>query len=100
MCKVGCDEGWKLASLAELAEYHNGVAFKPRDWGEDGLPIIRIEQITDPSAHTDRFSGPLLPINRIDDGDLIFSWSATLRAVIWADGPGALNQHLFKVVPH
>lgn len=33
----------------------------------------------------------------IDDGDLLFSWSGTLEAVLWFGGKGALNQHLFKV---
>lgn len=32
-------------------------------------------------------------------GDLLFSWSATLKVEIWNDEDGWLNQHLFKVVP-
>jgi type I restriction enzyme S subunit len=92
-------EGWCSNVLIGLADYHNGVAFKPNDWVEDGLPIIRIERINDPNSDTDRFAGPLHPSNFVDTGDLIFSWSATLKAVIWQQGPGALNQHLYKVVP-
>lgn len=91
--------GWKCRSLLSLAEYHNGAAFNPSDWGKDGLPIIRIEQINDPSAPTDFYSGSLIPQNLVTMGDLIFSWSATLKAIIWRGGDGALNQHLFKVVP-
>ncbi|MCJ7600488.1 MAG: restriction endonuclease subunit S [Desulfobulbaceae bacterium] len=91
--------GWKTEKLANIADYHNGAAFNAKDWGEDGLPIIRIEQLNSENAETDKYSGPLLPINYIDDGDLIFSWSATLKVVIWNRGPGALNQHLYKVVP-
>ena len=34
---------------------------------------------------------------KVQDGDLLFSWSGTLEAVFWFGGPGALNQHLFKV---
>ncbi len=33
----------------------------------------------------------------IGDGDFIFSWSGSLLAKFWTHGPGALNQHLFKV---
>lgn len=91
--------GWKINSLLSLADYHNGAAFNHSDWGEEGIPIIRIEQINDPSAPTDFYGGPLLPQNRITTGDLVFSWSATLKAMIWKNGDGALNQHLFKVVP-
>lgn len=32
--------------LGDLATYINGFAFKPDDWGEHGLPIIRIQNLT------------------------------------------------------
>ena len=38
-------------------------------------------------------------LNVVDDGDLIFSWSATLKVAL-ALGKAALNQHLFKVQPN
>jgi len=90
---------WASNTLINIADYHNGGAFKPKDWIEDGLPIIRIEQLNKANAETDKYGGALLPNNFIDTGDLIFSWSATLKVVIWNRGPGALNQHLYKVVP-
>lgn len=37
--------------------------------------------------------------NIINDGDILFSWSATLEAIYWTGGKGGLNQHIFKVVP-
>ncbi|MCM2287081.1 MAG: restriction endonuclease subunit S [Desulfobacula sp.] len=92
-------DGWRLAQLIQLADYHNGASFSSKDWKEDGLPIIRIEHLNSENAETDKYSGPLLPTNYIDDGDLIFSWSATLKVIIWKKGPGVLNQHLYKVVP-
>lgn len=93
-------KGWDEKILYDLAEYHNGAAFKPKDWVEDGLPIVRIEQINKPNSETDKFNGFVLPRNLIDTGDLIFSWSATLKVVIWSGGPAVLNQHLYKVVPN
>ena len=33
----------------------------------------------------------------IEDGDILFSWSGSLEVIIWCNGKGALNQHLFKV---
>lgn len=93
-------EGWDEKILYDLAEYHNGAAFKPKDWVEDGLPIVRIEQINKPNSETDKFNGFVLPRNLIDTGDLIFSWSATLKVIIWSGGPAVLNQHLYKVVPN
>jgi type I restriction enzyme, S subunit len=91
-------EAWQHKKLTDLAEYINGYAFKPDDWGKDGLPIIRIEQLKNPESVTDYFSGRLPDKNIIDNGDLIFSWSASLFLRIWQHGKAALNQHLFKVV--
>jgi type I restriction enzyme S subunit len=90
--------GWAPRRLTELAEYINGYAFKPEDWGKDGLPIIRIEQLKNPLASTDFFAGKIPEKLVIQNGDLLFSWSASLFLKIWQHGTAALNQHLFKVV--
>ena len=37
------------AALGDIAQFINGAAFKPEDWGDIGLPIIRIQNLTDPS---------------------------------------------------
>lgn len=89
---------WELRKLTDLAEYINGYAFGPDDWGAEGLPIIRIEQLKNPNAPADYYSGNLPEKNIISEGDLIFSWSASLFLRIWQNGRAALNQHLFKVV--
>lgn len=92
-------EGWREASFSDLARYDNGRAFKPTDWGNEGLPIVRIAQITNPDAETNRYLGEVEDRHRLNDGDLIFSWSATLAVMKWRRGPAVLNQHLFKVTP-
>jgi type I restriction enzyme S subunit len=33
----------------------------------------------------------------VENGDVLFSWSATLDVKLWTQGRGALNQHIFKV---
>jgi type I restriction enzyme S subunit len=96
---INLPEGWGEKTLLNLANFHNGAAFNSKDWVEDGLPIIRIEQINNATSETDKYNGVLSPNNIIDSGDLIFSWSATLKVVIWNRGLGALNQHLYKVIP-
>jgi type I restriction enzyme S subunit len=47
----------------------------------------------------DRASADLQADYIVADGDILFSWSGSLECVLWAGGPGALNQHLFKVTP-
>lgn len=88
---------WQSKNLTELAEFINGYSFKPSDWGKEGLPIIRIEQLKNPESVSDFYSKNLPQHNIIDDGDLVFSWSASLFLKIWQHGKSALNQHLFKV---
>ena len=90
---------WVHKKLIDLADYYNGMAFKPSDWVESGTKIIRIEQLNNPMGNYDYYQGSYPEINAIHNEDLIFSWSATLKVAIWKWGEGVLNQHLFKVVP-
>lgn len=89
---------WTETTLGQLADYINGYAFKPAQWKEQGLPIVRIAQLTDPDGPVDRYPDGLPEHYLIRDGDLIFSWSATLMTLMWDRGPAYLNQHLFRVV--
>src|SRR5690606_2575650 len=45
----------------------------------------------------DRASARIKPEYGVADGDVLFSWSGSLEVEVWNGGPGALNQHLFKV---
>ncbi|HXH89195.1 MAG TPA: restriction endonuclease subunit S [Gaiellaceae bacterium] len=85
--------------VAALATYINGFPFKPGDFTPDGLPVIRIRQLVDPSAELDYFNGVVPDRARLRDGDLVFSWSGSLEARLWDRGPAILNQHLFRVIP-
>ncbi|MDL1163978.1 restriction endonuclease subunit S [Yersinia pestis] len=91
---------WVEKSLFDLAQYINGYAFKPEDWGKDGLPIIRIEQLKKPDGPADYYSGKIATAYVVEDGDLLFSWSASLFLSIWKHGQAVLNQHIFKVLEH
>lgn len=91
---------WRNAKLTDLAEYINGYAFKPTDFSESGIPIVRIEQLKNPDGRFDFFDGKIPEKNHINNYDLVFSWSASLFLKLWMNGPAYLNQHLFKVIPH
>lgn len=90
-------QNWKSTTFGKLAEFLNGYAFAPDDWQVDGLPIIRIEQLRDENAKADYYDEPLHERFRLKNGDLVFSWSASLLTRIWDRGDAYLNQHLFKV---
>ena len=93
-------EHWDERPITDLADFIDGYAFAPDDWSREGLPIIRIEQLRNFDSVSDWYSGTLPIENIIENGDLIFSWSASLFLKIWSHGKAALNQHLFKVVEH
>jgi type I restriction enzyme, S subunit len=95
----GLPAGWVWAPLGDLATYVNGRAFKPADWGEQGRPIIRIQNLTRSTDVVNRFSGAIEERYLIRDGDLLISWSATLGAYIYRGEEAVLNQHIFKVLP-
>lgn len=91
--------GWTQATVGDTGQYINGLGFKESDWGDVGLPIIRIQNLTDQrkpfNRTTRRVEGSFL----VERGDILVSWSATLDAFIWDREQSVLNQHIFKVVP-
>ncbi|WP_194839051.1 restriction endonuclease subunit S, partial [Marinobacter salsuginis] len=100
MSELDLPEGWEPKTLIDLADYINGFPFKPSDWSETGLPIVRIAQITGSSLEYDYFRGSISNLYRLETGDIIFSWSGTLCVVRWHGGQAWLNQHLFRVTPY
>lgn len=87
-----------MARLGDVATYVNGFAFKPTDWSDEGLPIIRIQDLTGNSYQANRYNGPYHPKYEVNDGDVLISWSASLGVYIWKGEKAVLNQHIFKVV--
>lgn len=93
-------EGWGVKSLDKVAHYQNGLAlqkFRPEK-GEKFLPVLKISHLK--AGFTDGkevAKASIKPECIIDNGDVVFSWSASLLVDIWCGGKAALNQHLFKV---
>ena len=77
----------KTARLGDLATYINGYAFKPADWGDTGLPIIRIQDLTGNSYQLNRYDGEYPERIEVNDGDVLISWSA------WGSMCGSAARH-------
>jgi len=93
--------GWTATTIGTLCDLVNGKAFKPSDWSDTGLPIVRIQNLNRPDAKFNHYAGHVEARFLIEEGDLLFAWSGTpgtsFGAHIW-DGPKAvLNQHIFNV---
>lgn len=92
-------DGWRWEQLGALGEFLNGAAFKPSDWGDEGIPIIRIQNLNNPDRVMNRTKRTVNERLLVRDGDLLVSWSATLDAFVWRREDAWLNQHIFKVIP-
>jgi type I restriction enzyme S subunit len=86
-----------IASLGDVADYINGRAFKPSEWGKEGIPIIRIQNLNDENAKFNYSNECFEERYLIKKGDLLFAWSASLGAYIWKSGDAWLNQHIFVI---
>lgn len=86
-----------LIRLGDIATYINGYAFKPRDWREKGIPIIRIQNLNDSNKEYNYFDGEIDSKYLVNEGDILISWSASIGVYEWRGQQGVLNQHIFKV---
>lgn len=93
-------KNYELKTLGSVATYINGRAFKPSEWESTGLPIVRIQNLTDKNAKCHYSSAAYEEKYKIHNGDLLFAWSASLGAHIWSQNDAWLNQHIFKVIPN
>ena len=91
--------GWYCGTLLDIAEYTNGLAcqrFRPID--DNKLPVIKIKEMHDGlPSETELVRSDIPESVKVYDGDVLFSWSASLEVMLWAYGNGGLNQHIFKV---
>lgn len=94
-------DGWKQASLIDIADYLNGLAmqkYRPTA-DETGIPVLKIKELRQGCCddNSELCSPSIKSEYIIHDGDVIFSWSGSLLVDFWCGGICGLNQHLFKV---
>ncbi|MDT4330722.1 restriction endonuclease subunit S [Methylomonas sp. MS20] len=94
--------GWSSQCLGDVCDLVNGYGFKPQDWQEEGLPIIRIQNLNG-SQQFNYFNGQVDKKFHVSAGDLLFAWAGvpgvSFGARIWQGTNAVLNQHIFRVVP-
>lgn len=91
-------QGWERKKLGDVATYVNGFAFKPEQWVDNGIPIIRIQNLNNPDAPYNYCDIQIPSKYIVEKGDILISWSASLGVYEWLYDKGYLNQHIFKVV--
>lgn len=95
-------EGWEVKKLKYLVRFNNGLAFKPSDWSNSGVPIIRIQNLNGSETFNYTTKSNLPEAMLIEKGDIVFSWSGNIGTsfgpFVWErDFKGYLNQHIFKL---
>src|SRR5690625_234354 len=94
------DEGWEERPLSSIATFLNGLAcqkFPPKN-DVDKLPVLKIRELRNGISENSDWCTTEVDENYIvENGDVIFSWSASLMIKIWDGETCILNQHLFKV---
>jgi type I restriction enzyme S subunit len=95
-------KNWVSRELGDLADFVNGRGFKPHEWSDSGLPIIRIQNLNG-STEFNYFSGAYEPKIEVNSGELLFAWSGSRGTSFgphfWHGGKAVLNYHTWKVVP-
>ena len=96
-------ESWEWVRVQNWTQLYNGRAFKPSDWTETGLPIVRIQNLNNEFAPFNYYDKPVDNDVHLYGGELLFAWSGTpgtsFGAHIWKIGKEAvLNQHIFKLI--
>lgn len=91
-------EDWEIVELGSLADYYNGRAFKPSEWKTKGKEIVRIQNLNNPKAPFNYTEELYEDRYKIQHGDLLYAWSASLGVYLWKGKEAWLNQHIFKVV--
>ncbi len=91
---------WEVKTLLDIAIFTNGLAcqkFRPNE-NEEFYRVIKIREMGTGFTENSEFVSLNIPEKVVVyNGDILFSWSATLDVKIWTGGTGGLNQHIFKV---
>lgn len=93
-------EGWEIKTLLDIATYTNGVACQNKRpiKDEEKLRVIKIKEMHNGFTEDTEYVSSNIPEKvKVYNGDVLFSWSASLEVMLWGLGAGGLNQHIFKV---
>ena len=92
---------WEVKPLKHVANFVNGLAFSPSEWGLEGTPIIRIGNLNGGQEfnYTEREVPAAFHAYK---GDLLFGWSGNRGTSFgpflwWREGRHFVNQHIFKL---
>ena len=90
-------EDWEVVKQEEIARFINGRAYSYNEFKDKGTPIVRIQNLTHKGNQV--YSDLILPEEKyIENGDLIFAWSAVFSPYIWRGEKSIYHYHIWKIV--
>jgi type I restriction enzyme, S subunit len=88
---------WGVVDQGSVAVFHNGRAFKLSEWENEGIPVIRLQNLTG-SGNEYYYSNLKLPDHQYCyNGDLLYMWSATFGPVWWKGNKAIYHYHIWKI---
>jgi type I restriction enzyme S subunit len=92
-------EGWEVKKLKNICRVLNGRAYKNTEFKEKGIPIVRIQNLSNGGKGGKTVYSDLdLPIDKlIHKEDFIYAWSATFGPHIWRGSKSIYHYHIWKM---
>ncbi|TDB04642.1 restriction endonuclease subunit S [Halomonas marinisediminis] len=88
--------GWQWARLSDVLRVINGRAYKKHEMLQAGTPLLRVGNLFTSSEWY--YSDLQLDDDKyIDQGDLIYAWSASFGPFIWDGGRAIYHYHIWKL---
>ncbi|MEY7944312.1 restriction endonuclease subunit S [Escherichia coli] len=89
-------EGWEWVRVADLMEVINGRAYKKHEMLQTGTPLLRVGNLF--TSNEWYYSDLQLDENKyINNGDLIYAWSASFGPFIWTGEKVIYHYHIWKL---
>ncbi|MEP3350772.1 MAG: restriction endonuclease subunit S [Marinomonas sp.] len=89
-------KSWEICRLGDVINVLNGRAYKKHEMLQEGVPILRVGNLF--TSNEWYYSDlELEPEKYIDNGDLIYSWSASFGPFIWTGGKVIFHYHIWKM---
>ena len=89
-------KGWRMKKLKTLCRVLNGRAYKNTEFKEEGVPIVRIQNLSQRGKTV--YSDLELPIDKlIEKESFIYAWSATFGPHIWRGEKSIYHYHIWKM---
>ena len=88
---------WEEKKLGEICQFINGRAYKQTEWEKEGIPVIRLQNLTG-SGKEYYYSNLNLPAHQYCyNNDLLYMWSATFGPVFWQGEKAIFHYHIWKI---